>query len=478
MTTSLQEYAFERFKTGDNIFITGPGGSGKTYLIKKMIQSMNADGIRYQVCAMTGCAAVLLGSGARTLHSWSGMGLATGTKDIIVRKMVHNKKSAGEMKKVRVLIVDEVSMMSKKIFEILDMALRTVRKIDAPFGGVQVIFTGDFFQLPPVGSGSDGDTSMFAFESPRWSLTFKMENHIVLKHIFRQDDDQYKEILNEIRWGELSESSIATLMKYVKRPLENVEIVPTKLFAVRYKTEFVNTRMYEKIEGDEHVYMVKKKTDLRTFVETGKVIEPIAISSCAVLSVKEKEYVVDGLIETRQIVPELRLKKGTRVMCMHNIAVDQGICNGAQGVVVDFTAPEMVPVVMFSNGKKMAIEPIWSQSEDYPCIGVAQIPLCLAWALTIHKIQGSTLTMAEMDLGDSVFEYGQTYVALSRIRSLDGLYLSAFQARKIRANPTVKEFYRSIPEISVPLGEERNVFAQFACSPVEEKDPNVKIVRL
>jgi hypothetical protein len=138
----------------------------------------------------------------------------------------------------------------------------------------------------------------------------------------------------------------------------------------------------------------------------------------------------------------------------------------------------MIPVVLFSNGKKMAIEPIWSQSEDYPCIGVAQIPLCLAWALTIHKIQGATLTMAEMDLGDSVFEYGQTYVALYRIRSLDGLYLSAFQARKIRANPTVKEFYRSIPEISIPLGKEKNVFAQFACSTIEQKDPNLKIIRL
>jgi hypothetical protein len=155
--------------------------------------------------------------------------------------------------------------------------------------------------------------------------------------------------------------------------------------------------------------------------------------------------------------------------------------------------------------KKMLIEPVWTQSEDYPCIGVAQIPLCLAWALTIHKIQGSTLTMAEMDLGDSVFEYGQTYVALSRIQNLDGLYLSAFQPRKIKANPTVKEFYRGIPENSYALGE--NPFRQFAhieeelgeddyelpiadyvsvpsadASPVivaeVVSDPNIKVIRL
>ena len=508
-----QQYAFERFKSGENLFITGPGGCGKTYLIKQMIQSMNADGIRYQVCAMTGCAAVLLGSGARTLHSWSGMGLAVGPKDVIVRKMAHHKKAAGEMKKVRVLIVDEVSMMSKKIFEILDLALRAVKRVEAPFGGVQVIFTGDFFQLPPVGSSNDVESGLFAFESPRWSATFRLENHVVLRHIFRQSDEEYKQILNEIRCGELSESSVATLMKCVKRPVTG-DVIPTKLFAVRSKTEFVNSRMYDKIEGEEQVYMIQKKTDLKTFVETGKIIEPISISVCAALTTKEREYVLEGLIEIRQIVQELRLKRGARVMCLHNIAVDQGICNGAQGIIVDFASTVegyKVPVVLFSNGKKMMIEPIWTQSEDYPCIGVAQIPLCLAWALTIHKIQGATLTMAEMDLGDSIFEFGQTYVALSRIQSLEGLYLSAFQPRKIKANPTVKEFYKSISENSRPVGREpdntngnifsnfeykadqeleyedipiatdvSNIVAEAVAIPVAEvvRDPNIKVVRL
>ena len=490
-----QKYAFDRFKCGDNLFITGAGGSGKTFLIKQMIQSMCADGIRYQVCAMTGCAAVLLGSGARTLHSWSGMGLAAGPKDAIVRKMVHHKKAAGEMKKTRVLIVDEVSMMSKKIFDVLDLALRAVKKVEAPFGGVQVIFTGDFFQLPPVGSSKDPESGFFAFESERWSHTFRLDNHIVLRHIFRQADGEYKDILNQIRWGELSEAAIATLMKCVKRPVTG-DVIPTKLFAVRAKTDFVNSRMYEKIEGEEHVYMIQKKTDLKTFVETSKIIEPIAISACVVLTGAEKEHIIAGLIEMRQIMGELRLKRGARVMCLHNIAVDMGICNGAQGVIVDFAETAeggsgyKVPVVLFSNGKRMMIEPVWTQSEDYPCIGIAQLPLCLAWALTIHKIQGATLTMAEMDLGDSVFEYGQTYVALSRIQSLDGLYLSAFQPRKIKANPTVKEFYRSIPENSRGVGEAgkgeagkgtgitENPFSQFECPSIAMQDPNVKIIRL
>jgi len=505
-----QKYAFQKFKRGENLFITGPGGSGKTHLIKHMIRSMNSDGIRYQVCAMTGCAAVLLGSCVRTLHSWSGMGLANGLKENIIRKMVHHKKASTEMKKVRVLIVDEVSMMSKKLFEILDSALRIVKKVESPFGGVQIIFTGDFFQLPPICSTKDIESGQFAFESERWKSTFRMENHIVLKQIFRQSDTEYKDILNQIRWGELDETSISTLMKYVKRPLTDPSIVPTKLFAVRAKAEFVNSRMYEKIEGEEQTYMIQTQCDLKTYVENGKLIEPNIRSICSVLTVKEKDAIIESLLETRQIVSELKLKLGARVMCMQNIDVEQGICNGAQGIVVDFISTSVdngykVPVVLFSNGGKRMIEPVWSQSEDYPCIGVAQIPLCLAWALTIHKIQGSTLTMAEMDLGDSVFEYGQTYVALSRIQNLDGLYLSAFQPRKIKANPIVKQFYREIPENSCAVDE--NPFRQFAY--VEEeldeekydlpiadsvvvacadatpvviaevvRDPNIKVIRL
>ena len=179
-------------------------------------------------------------------------------------------------------------------------------------------------------------------------------------------------------------------------------------------------------------------------------------------------------------------------MCLHNISVEDGICNGSQGVVVDFVGDDAIPLVRFSNGRLMPIEPVWHQSEEYPCIGVGQIPLCLAWALTIHKIQGATLSLAEMDLGNSVFEYGQTYVALSRIRNLEGLYLSAFQPLRIRANPLVKDFYKQIPPI--PLHSEEaappteNPFSVFALTEKEadaEKDRTIllndktcKIIRL
>jgi ATP-dependent DNA helicase PIF1 len=140
-----------------------------------------------------------------------------------------------------------------------------------------------------------------------------------------------------------------------------------------------------------------------------------------------------------------------------------------------------MPIVVFSNGQKQLIDRVWSQSEEYPSIGVGQLPLCLAWALTIHKIQGATLTLAEMDLGNSVFEFGQTYVALSRIRNLEGLYLSAFQPKRIKANPLVKDFYRNIPELLDEVVIE-NPFADYACKELEiesyEDTSQVKIIRL
>jgi ATP-dependent DNA helicase PIF1 len=239
--------------------------------------------------------------------------------------------------------------------------------------------------------------------------------------------------------------------------------------------------MYEKLEGEEREYVLQVKYDLTTMVESGKVLGLSEIEKCRRLSSKERLVEAEMLANHMNRAEVLRLKKGARVMCLHNICVEDGICNGSQGIVVDFVGDSGVPLVKFSNGRLMPMEPVWHQSEEYPCIGVGQIPLCLAWALTIHKIQGATLTMAEMDLGNSVFEFGQTYVALSRIRNLEGLYLSAFQPLRIRANPLVKEFYSQIPpiEFEEPVPTE-NPFAVFALSDTETvvENPDIKIIRL
>jgi ATP-dependent DNA helicase PIF1 len=450
-----QQIAYDRFISGKNLFITGPGGTGKTYLIKRMVQYLKQQNIVFQVCAMTGCAAVLLGFGAKTLHSWAGMGLATGNMDAIVHKIVYNKKTVGTLKKVRVLIVDEVSMLSKRIFEALNIALQRIRKCGAPFGGIQIIFTGDFFQLPPVGKEEE---CQFCFESEEWLQIFPWKNHIQLQHIFRQEDTVYKEILNQVRWGELDEVSIGILQGCLRKEVTG-EVIPTKLFATRAKTEFVNTRMYDKLEGEEYIFKIQVKFDLTTYMESGKMIGIQDMEKSQSLTQRDKIMEAENIANNNNRQTEIRLKKGARVMCLHNLAIEEGICNGSQGIIVDFSMKDGMPIVLFSNDQKRVIEPVWTQSDEYPSIGVGQIPLCLAWALTIHKIQGATLSLAEMDLGNSVFEFGQSYVALSRIRNLEGLYLSAFQPKRIKANPLVKDFYRNIPELTDEIIE--NPFAEY-----------------
>jgi ATP-dependent DNA helicase PIF1 len=195
-----------------------------------------------------------------------------------------------------------------------------------------------------------------------------------------------------------------------------------------------------------------------TYLETGKLISFEDKHRCLQLSKTEIDTELDTLLSNIQTAKTFSLKKGAVVMCTTNLCVEEGICNGSQGIVVDFVdspvrdlscnATMLVPLVRFTNGKTMRIAPFHRQSEEYPCLSVSQIPLCLAWALTIHKIQGATLQIADIDIGKTIFEYGQTYVALSRIKTLDGLYLSEFYPHRIKANPTVIAFYDSFPKVS------------------------------
>jgi ATP-dependent DNA helicase PIF1 len=202
---------------------------------------------------------------------------------------------------------------------------------------------------------------------------------------------------------------------------------------------------------------------------------------------------LDLFEENSKIVPKLRLKKGAVVMCLANLDTDSGICNGSQGIVVDFVGGTTVPVVKFLNGITMPISPKVYQHGDYPRLGIEQVPLRLAWAFTIHKSQGVTLDLAQMDLGSNIFEYGQSYVGLSRIRTLDGLYLSGFNPQKIKTNPRVAAFYEGIGVITEQMvidAEERIKQEDSFRMPSGVKlsgeklsgekpfDPNVFVVRL
>ena len=442
-----QKHAFERYQQGHNVFITGPGGTGKSYLIKTIKSDLEQREIKHAVCGLTGCASVLLNCCAKTIHSWSGIGLGTGEIHEIVDKAVKNRKANTNWKTTRVLIIDEVSMMSVKIFDALNKIGQTIRRNHfKQFGGIQVIFIGDFYQLPPVGRYTEPETTMFCFQSSDWFSTFSRENHVVLKTLYRQKDPTYIKVLDEVRQGVISEESAELLkQRTVAKYVDNgTGIIPTKLFPKNADADRVNQIMYMKLKDEEQTYNFAKHVNMQTYAESGKPIQPELLIRCADLSREEVDQQLELLMENCKVNKELKLKKGALVMCLANLDIDAGICNGSQGVIVDFVQGTTYPMVRFLNGVTMQITPKVYQHGDYPRIGIEQLPLRLAWAFTIHKSQGITLDIAEMDLGSNVFEYGQSYVGLSRVRSLEGLYLSGFNPQKIKTNPTVTEFYKVI----------------------------------
>ena len=466
-----QQIAFNKYIQGQNIFITGPGGTGKSALIKhiKYIKR-NADTRCkiIQVCALTGCASVLLECKAKTLHSWSGIGLGKGTIEQLIKKIQKNKHSKALWKETDILVVDEVSMMSLKLFETLDAIGKSVRKDRRPFGGLQLIFSGDFYQLPPVGDKDDPDTSKFCFESEFWFTTFPKQNHVQLKRIFRQNDPIYQSILNQVREGRLKRSTNDILLKQVDKPANDaLTIKPTKLFPTRNKVDSINASEMDKLDGDDLEFKIKYHGDLEM---TAK--ERLQRTQFTPEQIKNELQFLKSNLRCDEII---KLKIGSQVMCIVNIELSNGemLCNGSQGIVVRFSQ-EGVPVIRFSRANTISNTTgssntsnsfeitmnyhIWP-SENIPGIGVSQLPLILAWALTIHKAQGATLDVAEIDAGSNIFECGQTYVALSRVKSLEGLYLTSYDPKKIRINKKVQEFYQGINIIDLKetTNEEPNV---------------------
>ena len=446
--------AFNAYTEGRNMFITGPGGTGKTALIKYIQKDAVRKGYNIQVCALTGCAAILLECKAKTLHSWAGIGLGKGSFEQLLTRISKNQFSKRTWKGTDILIVDEVSMMSQKLFELLDGIGKAIRKNSRPFGGIQLIFSGDFYQLPPVGDKDEPDTCRFCFESMLWSQTFSEDNHIQLTKIFRQSDPIYQKILNQIREGKLKRSSNELLLHHVGREIsDNLGIRPTKLFPTRNKVDQVNTKEMNALNTEEREYKLKFHSDLEMTAT-----ELLKRRQFTREQIETELAYLKGNLRCDEVV---KLKLGSQVMCIVNIELDNGgmICNGSQGIVSRITE-QGLPVVKFSNSNGSRFEyimgyHIWP-SENIPGIGVSQLPLILAWALTIHKAQGATLDIAEVDAGSGIFECGQTYVALSRVKSLEGLYLTSFDASRIKVNRRVQEFYDSISKKKQEVISEAN----------------------
>ena len=448
-----QIIVFDKYGQRKNIFVTGPGGTGKTALIKYIQRDASRKGFNIQVCALTGCAAVLLECKAKTLHSWAGIGLGTAGLDQLVTKIMKNRFLKANWRSTDILVVDEVSMMSQKLFELLDAIGKAVRKNDRPFGGIQLIFSGDFYQLPPVGDTLEPETVRFCFESLIWSQTFAKENHVQLTKIFRQTDLNYQKILNQIREGKLKRSSNETLLQKVGQQMpEDICIRPTKLFPTRNKVDQVNLREMNDLKTEEKDFNLKYHVDLEMTAT-----ELLKRRQFTKEQIQTELLYLKGNLRCDEVV---KLKIGSQVMCIVNIELVNGqtLCNGSQGIIIKLSE-QGLPVVKFSSieGPIAMSYHVWP-SENIPGIGVSQLPLILAWALTIHKAQGATLDIAEIDAGSGIFECGQTYVALSRVKSLEGLYLTSFDASRIKVSRKVQEFYASISDIkdkSVTKGEEK-----------------------
>jgi len=432
-----QQQIFDKYIAGENIFITGPGGTGKTHLIKAIVGHAKENNKAYKVCALTGCAAVLLQCGASTLHAFAGIGLATGTVNQVVDRVVKNRHKKPNWQKTDILIVDEVSMLSVKLFIILDLIAKKIKKQrTTQFGGMQIIFAGDFYQLPPVGDESEPETQAFCFETPLWNETFPLKNQIELQTIFRQTDDKYAKILNKLRIGKITNGAINALEACVGKE-SNGKVFPTILLPRRRDADALNNREIALLDKEtEKCYKVKQVS------EEELPLTKYELQNLSLFTEKEIEFETGYLMDNIMAERELKLRKGTVVMCIANLNVEsqRPIINGSQGVVVDYV--DGYPQVKFAEDIIEVIGPHTWSSERIAGVAVKQLPLIYAWAVTIHKAQGLTLDRALIDIGGNIFECGQTYVALSRVKSLEGLHLKSFDFTKIKVNKKVQAFYK------------------------------------
>jgi len=431
-----QQITFDKYRKKENIFLNGPGGTGKSFLIKQIYEDAIKNNKRIQVCALTGCAALLLNCKAKTIHSWAGIGIASGPKEEIIDKVVSSFTKSKNWKSVDILIIDEISMMSLKIFEILNDIACKLRRRSLLFGGIQIIFSGDFYQLPPVGNIHEIETCQFCFESELWKMLFPKENCVMLVKIFRQKDEKYLKILNEIRNGKMYRSSLNLLLENVNKKITD-NIQPTKLYPRRNQVDSFNQRELNKLIGEPNTYELEHVYDLPMGSFQQEERKKYSMEQIE----RELQYIENSLLMSKNI----DLKVGCQVMCIINTETPEGIqlCNGSRGVITSFQA-DGYPMVKFQDGFEIPIVKHTWTSETIPGIGIKHVPLILAWAMSIHKSQGMSIDIAEIDVGSDIFECGQTYVALSRVKSLEGLYLTSFDVTKIKMNNKVKEFYKNI----------------------------------
>jgi ATP-dependent DNA helicase PIF1 len=446
-----QESAFEAVQRGDNIFLTGPAGAGKTFLIRHIVEWAQSEKRKISVAALTGCAALLLGFRAKTLYSWAGIGLGREPVDTLVASIKKVASVKQRWKSTKILIIDEISMLTTELFEKLDAIGRAIRLNNLSWGGIQLILCGDYFQLPPVVKGLSGESitaGRFAFESPKWKEAKLIP--ICLKRIERQTDSEFQTILNECRIGAPSERSIEILKTRQGLDWKSLQIRPTLLFSKNADVDAINEKNLTALGKPLYTYSVT--TLIVAPNAEADVMDPYPTPD-------DIDRCVTRLDNDASYMPTLTLCVGAQVMLVTNLDVEGGLVNGSRGVVVDIRAADNVPIVQFRRGSPIPVEPKQWVSNENSRVTRNQVPLRVAYAITIHKSQGSTLDCALVDIGSSTFEYGQAYVALSRVRNLESLYIWNLVPSRIRAHPTVVAFYESLERASpapAPASEPAN----------------------
>lgn len=403
-----QDQALAILKTGAHVFLTGEAGSGKTHTINQYTEYLRHHEISFAVTASTGIAATHIHG--MTIHSWSGIGVQSELDDDALKHIADNRYVSKRIKQSKVLIIDEVSMLDGRILTLVERVCRRVRKVQLPFGGLQVVLVGDFFQLPPVAGSKNGEknaVSEFAFDAEIWHVLRPTVCYLTEQH--RQEDDAFLRILSAIRRNEFDEEHYERIRE---RFITSAELPDdmTRLYSHNLSVDTLNANELKRLPGKTHAYT---------------------------MALRGPEALTLALIRGCLSPERLELKEGAAVMFTKNNS-GGGYVNGTLGIVIGFTTDKKYPIVKTSDGLKIETEPVeWTITEgDEVLAKVTQIPLRLAWAMTIHKSQGVSLDAAVMDLSQT-FEYGQGYVALSRVRTLSGVHLLGANARAFQVHPIV-----------------------------------------
>ncbi len=410
-----QSQALDILKSGENVFLTGSAGAGKTYVLNQYIDYLKARKIRVAVTASTGIAATHMGGA--TIHSWAGIGIKDRLTLSDLKSMSSKQYLKKNLEKVKVLIIDEISMLHRNQIEMVNQVLKHFKNQKGAFGDIQVIFAGDFFQLPPI-----GDTPIrerFAFMANAWvEADLKI---CYLTEQYRQSNNSLNHILNEIRTGEVSQSSILRLEAASSTVLKN-NWEPTKLYTHNVDVDRINKGELANLKGKTKIFKAQTKGNPK---------------------------ILESFKKSVQAAEVIDLKVGAKVMFVKNNP-EAGYINGSLGEVIGFSEDIGFPIVRLLNGKKItAALDSWSVDDDAgkSLAKYDQVPLRLAWAITVHKSQGMTLDAAEIDLSKT-FEKGQGYVALSRLKEIETLKLLGFNRTAIEVDSLALKADKRFQELS------------------------------